>query len=409
MDDRLEPPLGLLYLATWLNHHGCDTHLLDLSSVPPEFWEQSIPTADIYGFSTYTTSFHRTLEILNIAKKINPGAVTVAGGPHASALPESVSRYFDFVVVGEGERAMLHLITSLKSNEILPSILYGTPIPKLDDLPFPDYSLVDIASYHRVVDGRSSLSVLSSRGCPYRCVFCNSIIMGGGRNVRYRTAENVISELQQLKTEYGFTSFRFQDDNFTLNLPRLKEMTALLKPEAVSYRCFGRVDLCTREVADLLYEGGCRHIAFGVESGSAEILQRMQKGQTTDDIRRGIANAKASGLTIRVYLMVGFPGETWKTVQATVDLMLECMPDEFSVYPLIPYPGTPIYQNPEKFGITAINPDFSQYFQVCRSRASGYVFRTDDLDEEKIASMRQYVIKQLESAIMWAGDSKLNK
>jgi radical SAM superfamily enzyme YgiQ (UPF0313 family) len=409
MDDRLEPPLGLLYLATWLNHHGYEAHVVDLSSVQPELWGQSIPQADVYGFSTYTTSFHRTLEILNVVKNINPRAVTVAGGPHASGLPESVSRYFDFVVVGEGEQAMLHLLATLKAGEILPPILYGTPVLKLDDLPFPDYSLVDITSYHRVVDGRSSLSVLSSRGCPYRCVFCNSIIVGRGRKVRFRTAENVVSELHELKEEWGVTSFRFQDDNFTLNQPRLGKMTALLKQEAIRYRCFGRVDFCTREVADLLYEGGCRHIAFGVESGSAEILQRMQKGQTPDDIRRGIFNAKASGLIVRVYLMVGFPGETWKTVQATVDLMLECMPDEFSVYPLIPYPGTPIYQEPEKFGIIAINHDFSQYFQVCRDRASGYVFRTDNLDGDKVASMRQYVIEQLEPAITWAGDSKLNK
>jgi len=112
---------------------------------------------------------------------------------------------------------------------------------------------------------------------------------------------------------------------------------------------------------------------------------------------------------VRVYLMVGFPGETWETVQETVDLMLECRPDEFSVYPLIPYPGTPIYQRPERFGIISINPDFSQYFQVRRERESGYVFRTRDLDEEKIASMRQYVIEKLNPKILWAGDSKLNK
>ena len=103
--------------------------------------------------------------------------------------------------------------------------------------------------------------------------------------------------------------------------------------------------------------------------------------------------------------MVGFPGETWGTVQDTVDLMLECAPDEFSVYPLIPYPGTALYQQPESFGITAINPDFSQYFQVRRERGTGYVFRTRDLDEEMIVDMRTYIIEHLEPAITWAGDS----
>lgn len=409
MDDRLEPPLGLLYLATWLNQHGHETHVLDLSSVQPELWAQKIPWADVYGFSTFSTSYHRTLDILALVKQVNPNAMTVAGGPHASALPEEVKRHFDFVVVGEGEQAMLHLMESLDSGKEPPPIVNGELIPNLDDLPFPDYSLVDIESYHRVVEGSFSLSILSSRGCPYRCVFCNSIVLGKGRKLRFRSAENGVAEIHKLKSELGISSFRFQDDNFTLNQPRLTEMTALLKQEGIRYRCFGRVDRSTREMTDMLFESGCRHIAFGIESGSDVILRAMHKDQTTEDIRRGIFNAKASGIKVRVYLMVGFPGETWETVQATVDLMSECLPDEFSVYPLIPYPGTPIYQKPETFGITSINQDFSQYFQVRRGRESGYVFRTESLDEGTIASMRQYVIEQLESKISWAGDSKLNR
>ncbi|MFT3890014.1 MAG: cobalamin-dependent protein [Anaerolineales bacterium] len=137
MDDRLEPPLGLLYLATWLNQHGYEAHVLDLSSIQPEVWEQKIEWADVYGFSTFSTSYHRTLDILALVKKVNPNAVTVAGGPHATALPEDVKRYFDFVVVGEGEQAMLHLMESLQCGKESSPILYGEPVSRLDDLPFP--------------------------------------------------------------------------------------------------------------------------------------------------------------------------------------------------------------------------------------------------------------------------------
>jgi len=405
-DDRLEPPLGLLYLATWLNSRGYQVQIADLSSIPPDRWADAIPLADIYGFSTYTTTYYRTLEIFQLAKEINPRASTVAGGPHASALPEAVARDFDFVVADEGEGALLHLLQGLESQKPLPRILREPPIEDLDSLPFPDYSLVNVASYRRVVDGRPSLSILSSRGCPYRCVFCNSIVMGGHRRPRFRSAANVVEEIRLLKVRWDITSFRFQDDLFTLNLPRLREMAAMMRQEDIVYRCFGRVDRCNRQTTDLLYESGCRHIAFGVESGSPAILERMQKGQTVDDIRRGIANAKASGLIVRVYLIVGFPGETWETVQATIDLMLECCPDEFVAYALIPYPGTPLYHRPEAFGITAINPDFSQYFQVRRERGTGFVFRTHDLDEAVIADMRALVIERLEPAIAWAGESK---
>ncbi len=404
--DRLEPPLGLLYLATLLNQHGCQAQIADLSSVPAEHWADFIPPASVYGFSTYTATYHRTLKVLQIAREISPTAWTVAGGPHASALPEAVARDFDFVVVGEGEQAMLRLVQALQSDNSVPHILREPPIADLDTLPFPDYSLVDVDSYRRVVDGRPSLSILSSRGCSYRCVFCNSIVTSRYRRVRFRSTANVTREICQLEENWGITSFRFQDDTFTLNLPRLQDMTAMLREQGITYRCFGRADRCSQQVTDLLCEGGCRHIAFGVESGSPIILERMQKGQTVQDIRQGIANAKASGLMVRVYLIVGFPGETWETVQETVDLMSECAPDEFIVYPLIPYPGTLLYQQPDAFGITAINPNFSQYFQIRRERGTGYVFQTDNLDEEIIAEMRAYIIEHLEPTIAWAGNSK---
>lgn len=405
-DDRLEPPLGLLYLATWLNQHHYSTQIVDLASVQPECWADRIPWADVYGFSTYTTTYHRTLQVLQVARQINPSAWMVAGGPHASALPQQVSADFDFVIVGEGEMALLELLQSLDRGETAPRIGYGLPVADLDSLPFPDYSLVDVPSYRREVAGRPSLSILSSRGCPFGCVFCNSIVMGGHQRVRFRSAAHVINEIRQLETRLNINSFRFQDDLFTFNLVRLRELAALLRAEQVTYRSFGRVDQCSQEVTDLLYNSGCRHIALGVESGSGIMLERMAKGQTVNDIRQGIAHARSSGMIVRVYLIVGFPGETWDTVRDTVELMLECKPDEFVVYPLIPYPGTPLYHRPERFGITAINPDFSQYFQVQAGRRTGYVFRTRDLDENRIAEMREWVIEQLEPTITWAGESR---
>lgn len=405
-DDRLEPNLGLLYLATYLNQHWHDACMVDLSSVPNSQWEQLIPFAEAYGFSTYSTTYHRTLEVQRVAKSINPKAVTVAGGPHASALPQEVAQDFDFVVVGEGERALLGLLSDLEEGEQLAKIVREQLIEDLDEISFPDYSLVALRTYHRIVAGKPSVSILSSRGCPYQCNFCNSIIMGRNRKVRFRSPGNIAEEIQQVQARYGIRSFRFQDDIFTLSVQRIREITRLLKPLNIVYRCFGRVNTCTQEMAELLYEGGCRHIAFGVESGSQQILDLMNKAQTVEQIRTGIANAKAAGLVVRVFLIVGCPGETWEAVQQTVDLMLECSPHEYIVYPLIPYPGTPLYHFPERFGITQINRDFSQYFQVRGNKETGFVFRTKELDEVKIAEMRAYVIEQLAPYMTWAGESK---
>lgn len=408
-DDRLEPPLGLLYLAGWLEMHNFSVDVVDLSAVPRKSWIEYIPEADVYGFSTYTTSYHETLEIRNIVNNEKPESFTVAGGPHATALPEIVSRDFDFVVTGEGENAMLELMQALQRDAATTAVWQGTPVKYLDTLPFPDYGLTDLKSYNRVVSGKPSLSVMSSRGCPYGCIFCNSIVMGNSQPVRFRSAENVVEEIRQLKAEWAIDSIRFQDDIFTLNMPRLRALTPLLRDAGIVYRCFGRVDRCCEETAALLYEGGCRHIAFGVESGSDVILAAMHKGQTAADIRKGIANAKASGLIVRVYLIVGFPGETWDTIKETVNLMQECQPDEFSVYPLIPYPGTPLFKNPEKYGITSISHDYSQYYQVSLRRSTGYVFRSTGLNEDLVAEMRQFVIEELGNVACWAGDSKLFK
>lgn len=407
-DDRLEPPMGLLYLATWLQSHGYEVELCDLSSVPPDELSLRIPFADVYGFSTYTATYHRTLQILQLVKGQYSEAVTVAGGPHASALPEEVSHNFDYVIRGEGENALLMLMEALHNNrQPVSRILHEPAFVHLDDLPFPDFDLVDIHSYHRLIDGRPSVSILSSRGCPYTCTFCNSNVMHNNGTVRFRSPVNIVREIRQLKARWGVSSFRFQDDTFTLGVPRMRLITKLLKSENITFRCFGRVDSCSEEMVRLLYEAGCRHIAFGIESGSPSMLNRMQKHQSVADIRSGIANAKAAGLIVRVYLLVGFPGETWDTIKKTADLMAECQPDEFIVYPLIPYPGTPLFHDPGKYGITKINHDFSHFLQAGRDRRTGFVFQTEELDEQKIAEMRSYLIERLEPLSIWAGDSQL--
>ncbi|HUT94271.1 MAG TPA: radical SAM protein [Thermoguttaceae bacterium] len=405
-DDRLEPPLGLLYLATWLHHHGYPAAVVDLSSTLLPDGLQRIPPAAVYGFSTYTATYGRTLQIVSHLRAADPLARMVAGGPHATALPEEVERDFDHVVVGEGERALLRIVKAIEAGQSVPRVLREPVIENLDSLPFPDYRLVDLKSYHRVVGGRRCVSVLTTRGCPYQCVFCNSVVMGHSEQVRFRSAQHVVAEIQELKHRWGIAAFRFQDDTFTLDASRIEVLTGLLRRENILYRCFGRVDQCSRRVTDQLYASGCRHVAFGVESGSSQILERMMKGHTVDEIRTGIANAKASGLRVRVFLLVGFPGETWQTVQATVELMLECLPHEFVVYPVIPYPGTALYRQPERFGITHVSRHFPDYFQVAKGRRCGYVFRTADLDESKIEAMRKHVISQLEPAIRWAGGSR---
>lgn len=180
-NDRLEPNLGLLYLATYMKNTGFFVEYLDLSGVPSENWADNLKKSDIYCFSTFSPTYQRTLQIKNLCKTINPKGVFIAGGPHASALPEAVAKDFDYVVVGEGEKALKRVVQEIPESRTKSGIVYGDPITNLDLLPFPDYTLVDLNSYGRVVNGMKSVSVLTSRGCPFHCVFCNSIVMGAGK------------------------------------------------------------------------------------------------------------------------------------------------------------------------------------------------------------------------------------
>ena len=404
--DRLEPPLGLLYLATVLNLNGYPTTIVDLASVPETDWVRAIPEADVYGFDTFTPSYARSLQILRLARNINPAALTLAGGPHASALPGWVARDFDFVVVGEGEQRLVALLRALNAGERPEPIQYEMIVEDLDRLPFPDYRLVELASYRRLVASQPSVGIISSRGCPYRCAFCTSTIQAMDRRIRYRSPENFAAEVGQLRDRYGLRAFKIQDDVFTLSLKRIREIAGLLAPLGVVYRSNARVDLCAKpEMPELLFASGCRHITFGVESGSPRMLEHMGKRHTVDAVRLAIRLAKAAWLIVRANLMIGFPGETWETMQETIELMLDCQPHEYVVSAFVPYPGTDPYQHPASYGIQALETDFSEYFLLRRDRGTSYTFHTADLNPQYIAEMRAHMIESLSPYMTWAGDS----
>ena len=403
-DDRLEPPLGLLYLASYLKHGNDNISLkiVDLCQIPETQWD--IPEAKYYGFTTYSTTYHRTVDIKNKIRAMYPKSKSIAGGAHASAMPIEVKKEFDYVVIGEGEITLWNIINGWSQ----PGIIEGNPYLDLDRLPFPDYSLIDFNTYHRIVDGKRSLSILSSRGCPYKCAFCNSIILGGNHRVRFRTPQNVINELINLMDQYGDINFRFQDDMFASRLEWLREFTRLVKPLDITYRAFARVTQCAnKEFVDLFVEGGCKHLALGVDSGSNTILKNMNKSQTRADIILGLKNAKEAGLIRRIYLIVGFPGETWETIEETAQLVEEAQPDEFVVYPLIPYPGTSLWYNPEKWGLYNISKDFTKYFQIYGDKQSHFVYDLKDYDRYELQAMKDYLVTRLEKAhAVWARNSK---
>ena len=404
-EDNLEPPLGLLQIAAVIRQNGYLVEILDLSSHSLRDCYKQLNSRchsfDYVGFSTYTSTYYVTLKLLHFVKGRNNSIVTIAGGPHATALSEDVSKDFDYVVGGEGEASVLEVLKGTANK-----IIHSEPIQNLDLLPFPAYDLIDLNNYTRLVDGNQSLSILSSRGCPNRCAFCNSIIFSKN-SLRLRSPENVASEINLLYLKYGIKNFRFQDDLFTIDPERIGKIFELIPK--ISYRCFARADTLTEKMCNILLETGCKHVSVGVESGSDKILKLMDKGITSIAIHEGLSNAKNVGLIIRIYLIVGFPGETEKTIEETIKFLKNLPFDEFVVYPLIPYPGTKISNEPEKFGITFIDKNYDKYIQVGKKRFTGFVFKTNEFDGEDIRRWRKKIMTFLEDELEKSWSSTKSK
>lgn len=408
VDDSLEPDLGLLYLATYLKNRVNNIKVLyiDLSVLAPKEWDDIKQEIDIFCFSTYTANYYETLKVRYDIKKEN--AIFVAGGHHVSALPEEAAKDFDYVVVGEGETALVELITNILENKESEKIIYGKPILDLDSIDFPDYDLVDLEKYTRKVNGLKSISILTSRGCPYKCEFCNSTLLKKDVRIRFRSAKNVVDEILSLHNKYGITAFRIQDDIFSINKERLNEMANELQRYNFSFRCFSRIDNIDEDILQLYKKIGITHISFGLESGSQKILDAMCKGLKVDQMISNMQLVKKYGFKTRAFFIVGYPGETIETLDETINLIRTCQPDEISIYPLIPYPGTKLYHYPEKYNITYIDPDFSKYYQIFGEKESGFVYETTTLSRKDIQEMRNYVTKGIEDVCIWAIDSEDN-
>ena len=397
--ERLEPNLGILYVATVAKLKGYDVAISNLAGLQEREWQ--VPTARYYGFPTLTPNYPNVLSVRDYLRERNPTSLFVAGGPHATAVPLAVGQDFDYVVMGEGEHAMLDIL----EGKFPPGIVIGGIVEDLDSLPFVDYSLVDFFSYQRTVLGERSPCILSTRGCPHQCAFCNSIV-GACNSVRMRSIENVVAEMDQLHSQFGCHVFRFQDDLFAISKKRVLALRDALQGR-YKYRCFARVDqLLDLETAHLLFESGCRHVAVGVESGSDLILQSMRKGQTASDIRKGISNAQEAGLIVRVFLLLGFPPETKKTVDETLKLMEECKPDEFAIYPFVPYPGIPVWESPSSYGLTWVSSNLKDYFQVYGKRIYTTAVATTQLDRGEVTDLLEYAVEKMEDIALCRNRSK---
>ncbi|MBN2423138.1 radical SAM protein [Candidatus Woesearchaeota archaeon] len=394
LNDRIDPPIGLLYLGTSLKEHGYHVEILDFAGGEnPE-----IPAdADIYGFTLFTTSYTNTLEIRDRIRDMSEAPIIV-GGPHAQALPVATSKDFDYVFIGESEHTLPLLIEPMVKGSLEERIIEAKAPLNLDELAFNDYSLVDLGSYNRVVSGEIAVSILSGRGCPWKCKYCYTAALE--IKVRMRSPEHVMGELYKLDEEYGIDAIRFIDDNFLMNKTFLRGITPMLKNLGKPYRVYGRAQDLTEEIVDLLADSGCVMIGCGIESGSQKMHELMNTKKYVEKMKEGVRLASKAGIKIRAGLIVGFPGETWETVRESVDELKEMDIDSYNLFNFIPLPGTDPFIHPEKYGITWLSENWKDYYMLQGENEAAYAFEHVDLDKETLAEMRQYMISELDKVFL---------
>jgi radical SAM superfamily enzyme YgiQ (UPF0313 family) len=376
-DDRLDAPLGLLIIASYIQKvHDVEIRINDLSgNYDSSKWD--IEPADIYGITVYAPSFFVSKQIISECRRINPKAKIVVGGAHPTALPGQFDDLADYVVIGEGEEALCKIISGYDKKRVKEKVFLDA---------FPAYNLVDLNTYHRKIAGKPSIPYITTRGCPYNCAYCGLHYIHNLIGVRFTPLEIVQENLHFLK-ETGIEAINFEDDIFTLNKERLFAILDTIKELGFPFRCMGRAGLDTEEVYEKLAEAGCAQISWGIESGSQYMLNRMNKKVLVQDNLNVIQWAKKYGINSRAFFIFGFPGETRETIQETKDFIDNADPDQFFVSNFIPYPGSPVWRNPRKFGIIKLSSDFSQFYQVGKDGTGGVTIDTEWLNMEQFREL----------------------
>ncbi len=344
-------PLGLGYLAAAARGNA-DVEVVDENYTPLDIHRIAADPPDILGISSTTPSFPRALEIAREAKRLPGDTTIVMGGTHATFCPEdALKRGVDLVVRGEGEETIQEILEGRPWGEIkgISYAVDGRVVhnpdrelhKNLDYLPFPAWDAFSLEAYE-------IMSIITSRGCPFSCVYCCAARFWRSR-VRFRSPENVIQELREIAS-MGYRMVRFMDSTFTLNKAHAIRICELLKKEGLnfSWSCETRADSLDDELLKALAESGCRLLCLGVDSGSQHVLEETQRKMRVAAVKTAFRKIKKHGIATRAYVTFGFPGESERSVRETVKLLREIRPDQILLSLATAYPGTVLWGMDQK-------------------------------------------------------------
>ncbi len=384
-----DPPLGTSVVASQLrNNLDAEVSILDTTfnqsfEYVARHLENEKP--DIVGIYFDTMMYRDGIKVADIAKRL--GCFVVAGGPHATILPETLLDSVDVVVVGEGEITFKEIVEKfdggLGSNSINGTIfkengevVVNEPRPtikNLDDVGFPALDLLDMEKYMHnwhLLDSvnvrTNGTNVIASRGCPFNCTFCQPTLREMfGNVVRFRSPGNVIEEIKLIKKNYNIGGLFLHDDTLTANRRWVSEFCALLENEKLDllWGCNTRANTIDEDMMKMMQKSGLRVLHIGAESGSQRILDEVyRKGIKLEDVKRTVDTAKKIGLKTMCFFMIGAPTETEADIKETTRFACSLNADEITASITTPLPKTHLYNMmKDKYKISDNYSDFDYY------------------------------------------------
>ncbi len=359
----LRPPIDLMYSAASVERAGCECRLVDYPA-EQKGWKNL--EADIAEFrphilmiSITTPSLAKDLIAAEVAKRIDPSILTVAKGAHFLVHDRDTLERFpalDCVIRGEYELTAAELGQGVPLENILGltwrradgTIVQNAPRPFIDDLdsiPFPARHLVRNELYIRPDTHEPQTTIVTNRGCPHSCIYCLAPVVSGKKN-RYRSVGNVLAELEECVERFGIRNFLFRSDLFTQNKKWVIELCQAIIERGlnIEWASNSRVDTIDAELLGWMKRAGCWIIAYGVESGNQEMLDRMKKKATVEQARRAIQLTREAGIRSSVYFLMGLPWDRPETLEDNVRFAQEILPDFVEIFYTYPFPGTELYR-----------------------------------------------------------------
>lgn len=415
-------PLGLTYIASYLERYGglSDIKVLDGNVEDIDRGVKKYKP-DIIAVSATSKDFSRATRLADKVK-LKHGIPLMLGGVHISLLPDSLPKSFDVGIIGEGEQTSLELMQtfekhgSFKKSELekIDGIVFNDgknmvitkprkPIQPLDIIPYPKRDLFNIKYYlnTKLIRGieTKDLHMLTSRGCPYRCVFCPSSALWKG--IRFFSPEYVVGEIKELVEKYKVEHISMYDDLFALDKKRLEKIAEIIIREKLDERvmisCQGRANIFTEEICRILKSMNVIDVGFGFESGSERMLSYLKGNSVTvEQNRKAIKICKKYGLKAVGFFMVGSPGETREDIEKTIEFIKKNPIDEGFVTITTPFPGTDVWDYAANKGLLKEPIDWDGFdFDFAKEYEKGIVL-SDKISRKELFGLMKRAQKEID-------------